>query len=67
MDETKYRELIGSLLYLTASRPNIMFVVCMCASFQFAPKESHFNTAKRYLKYLQGLKKLVCGILVMFL
>jgi len=56
IDETKYRGLIGSLLYLTASRPNIMFVVCMCARFQSAPKESHFNAAKRIMKYLQGTK-----------
>jgi len=57
VDKTKYRGLIGSLLYLTASRPDIMFVVCMCARFQFAPKESHFNAAKRILKYLQGTKE----------
>ena len=56
VDETKYRGLIGSLLYLTASRPDILFAVCMCARFQSAPKESHFNAAKRILKYLQGTK-----------
>jgi len=55
-DETKYRGLIGSLLYLTTSRPDIMFVVFMWARFQSAPKESHFNAAKRILKYLQGTK-----------
>jgi len=55
-NESKYRGLIGSLLYLTASRPDIMFAVCMCACFQSAPKESHFNAAKRILKYLQGTK-----------
>ena len=54
MDQTKYRGLIGSLLYLTASRPNIMFSVCLCARFQANPKESHFNAAKRIMKYLQG-------------
>ena len=56
VDETKYRGLIRSLLYLTAIRPDIMFVVCMCARFQYAPKVSHFNAAKRILKYLQGTK-----------
>jgi len=56
VDETKYRGLIGSLLYLTTSIPDIMFVVCMCACFQSAPKKSHFNAAKRILKYLQGTK-----------
>ena len=57
IDETKYRRLIGSLLYLTANKPDIMFAVCMCARFQSAPKESHFNAAKRILKYLQGTKE----------
>jgi len=54
VDQTKYRGLIGSLLYLTASRPNIMFVVCLCARYQANPKESHFKAAKRILKYLKG-------------
>jgi len=57
IDETKYRGLIGSLLYLSASRPDIMFAVCMCAQFQSAPKESHFNAVKRILKYLQGTEE----------
>jgi len=57
VDETKHRGIIGSLLYLTASRSDIMFAVCMCARFQSAPKESHFNAAKRILKYLQGTKE----------
>ena len=48
--------LIGSLLYLTASRPDIMFDVCLCARYQSDPKESHYNAAKRILKYLQGSK-----------
>jgi len=54
VDQTKFRGLIGSLLYLTASRPDITFVVCMCARFQANPKDSHFNAAKRILKYLKG-------------
>jgi len=54
VDQTKYRGLIGSLLYLTASRPDIMFSVCLCARFQSNPKESHFTATKRILKYLQG-------------
>jgi len=56
VDQSKYRGLIGSLLYLTASRPDIMFVVCLCARYQSDPKESHYNAAKRILKYLQGTK-----------
>jgi len=53
-DSTKYRGLIGSLLYLTASRPDIQFDVCLRAKFQSNPKESHFKAAKRILKYLKG-------------
>uniref|UniRef100_A0A1S3YKR4 Uncharacterized mitochondrial protein AtMg00810-like n=1 Tax=Nicotiana tabacum TaxID=4097 RepID=A0A1S3YKR4_TOBAC len=41
MDETKYRGMIGSLLYLTASRPDIIFIMCKCARLQSAPKELH--------------------------
>ena len=54
VDQTKYRGLIGSLRYLTARRPNIMFVVCLCARFQSCPKESHLKATKRILKYLKG-------------
>jgi len=54
VDQTKYRGLIGSLFYLTTSRPDIMFVVCLCARFQANPKESHLKVAKRILKYLKG-------------
>jgi len=54
VDQKKYRGLIGSLLNLTTSRPDIMFSVCMCAMFQSNPKESHFKAGKRILKYLKG-------------
>ena len=54
VDQTKYRGLISSLLYLTTSRPDIMFFVCLCARFQANPKESHLKAAKRILKYLKG-------------
>ena len=54
IDQTKYRGIIGSLLYLTASRPNIMFSIFMCAHYQSCPKESHFSTIKRVMKYLRG-------------
>ncbi|XP_050877565.1 uncharacterized mitochondrial protein AtMg00810-like [Lathyrus oleraceus] len=50
----KYRGMIGSLLYLTASRPDIMFSVCPCARFQANPKESHLTAIKRNMKYLKG-------------
>ena len=50
----KYRGIIGSLLYLSASRPDIMFSVCMCARFQANPKESHLSAVKRIMRYLLG-------------
>nr|XP_016469421.1 PREDICTED: uncharacterized mitochondrial protein AtMg00810-like [Nicotiana tabacum] len=54
VDETMYRGMIGSLLYRTASRPDIMFSVCKCARFQSAPKESHLTAVKRIIRYLIG-------------
>ena len=54
IDSTMYRGMIGSLLYLTASRPDIMYSVCLCARFQSYPKESHLRVIKRILKYLKG-------------
>ncbi|WVZ83735.1 LOW QUALITY PROTEIN: hypothetical protein U9M48_030851 [Paspalum notatum var. saurae] len=53
VDQSTYRSMIGSLLYLTASRPDIMFGVCLCARFQAAPKESHLMVVKRILQYLK--------------
>ena len=49
VDVKKYRGMIGSLLYLTASRPDIMFSVCMCARYQSNPKESHLKLSSVYL------------------
>ncbi|XP_050920088.1 secreted RxLR effector protein 161-like [Lathyrus oleraceus] len=54
IDITKYRGMIGSLLYLMASRPDIMFSVCLCVWFQVNPKESHLTVVKRIMKYLKG-------------
>ncbi|RVW29642.1 Retrovirus-related Pol polyprotein from transposon RE1 [Vitis vinifera] len=54
IDSTMYRGMIGSLLYLTASRPDIMYSVCLCARFQSCPKESHLSAVKRILRYLKG-------------
>ncbi|GJT52656.1 putative ribonuclease H-like domain-containing protein [Tanacetum coccineum] len=53
-----YRSMIGSLMYLTASRPDIMFVVCACARFQVTPKTSHIHVVKRIFRYLKGQPKL---------
>ncbi|KAG2380574.1 Retrovirus-related Pol polyprotein from transposon RE1 Retro element 1 [Vigna angularis] len=54
VNQTKYRCMIGSLLYLTASRPDIMQSVCVCARYQSSPRESHITAVKRILKYLKG-------------
>ncbi|KAH9688106.1 Integrase catalytic domain-containing protein [Citrus sinensis] len=54
VDIKTYRGMIGSLLYLTASRPDIMFSVCLCARFQSCPKESHMLAVKRIFRYLIG-------------
>ncbi|GJX57939.1 ribonuclease H-like domain-containing protein [Tanacetum coccineum] len=53
-----YRSMIGSLMYLTSSRPNIMFVVCACARYQVNPKVSHLYAVKRIFRYLKGQPKL---------
>ena len=50
MNEKLYRGMIGSLLYLTTSRPDIMFNVCICARFQSCPKESHLTAVKCIFK-----------------
>ncbi|KAK9671145.1 hypothetical protein RND81_12G009200 [Saponaria officinalis] len=58
VDQTVYRGMIGSLLYLTASRPDIVQSVCVCAIFQADPKESHLIAVKRILRYLICTEKL---------
>ena len=50
VDQRMYRSMIGSLLYVTASRPD---VICMCARFQASPRESHLKATKRVLRYLK--------------
>ncbi|WKA07524.1 hypothetical protein VitviT2T_025341 [Vitis vinifera] len=54
INSTMYRGMIGSLLYLTASRPDIMYSICLCARFQSCLKESHLSAIKRILRYLKG-------------
>ncbi|GKA86572.1 putative ribonuclease H-like domain-containing protein [Tanacetum coccineum] len=54
VDVHLYRSMIGSLMYLTASRPDIMFAVCAYSRFQVTPKTSHLNAVKRIFKYLKG-------------
>ncbi|GJR63507.1 putative ribonuclease H-like domain-containing protein [Tanacetum coccineum] len=58
VDEHLYRSMIGSLMYLTSSRPDIMFAVCACARFQVNPKVSHLHAVKRIFRYLKGQPKL---------
>jgi hypothetical protein len=53
VDLKLYRSMIGSLLYLTTSRPDIMFSVCMCDRFQTAPKECHLTSIMRIMRYLK--------------
>nr|GFC84911.1 putative ribonuclease H-like domain-containing protein [Tanacetum cinerariifolium] len=52
VDAHTYRSMIGSLIYLTSSRPDIMFAVCACAHFQVTPKASHLHAVKRIFRYL---------------
>jgi hypothetical protein len=71
VDQTLYRSMIGSLLYVTASRPDFMFSVCMCARFQASLRESHLKATKRILRYLKHTQniglwylKVLCLVLV---
>ncbi|GJV21981.1 retrotransposon protein, putative, ty1-copia subclass [Tanacetum coccineum] len=54
IDPTHYRGMVGTLMYLTASRPDLTFVVCMCARYQAKPTEKHLHAVKRIFKYLRG-------------
>ena len=53
VDQKVYRSMIESLLYLTVSRLDILFSVCMCARFQTDPRESHLSVVKRIIKYIR--------------
>ncbi|GKB58438.1 hypothetical protein Tco_0914624, partial [Tanacetum coccineum] len=54
VDVHLYRSMIGTLMYLTSSRPDIMFAVCACSRFQVTPKVSHIHAVKRIFRYLKG-------------
>nr|GEU41335.1 uncharacterized mitochondrial protein AtMg00810-like [Tanacetum cinerariifolium] len=58
VDVHLYRSMIGSLMYLTTSRPDIIYAVCVCARFQVIPKVSHLHVVKRIFRYLKGHPKL---------
>nr|GEU40903.1 hypothetical protein [Tanacetum cinerariifolium] len=53
VDHTDYRSMIGSLMYVTSSRPDIMFATCMCARYQANPNEHHVSAVKRIFRYLK--------------
>ncbi|GJW95326.1 hypothetical protein Tco_0174998 [Tanacetum coccineum] len=54
VDPTHYRGMVGTLMYLTASRPDLTFAVCMCARYQAKPTKKHLHAIKRIFKYLRG-------------
>nr|GFA65458.1 retrovirus-related Pol polyprotein from transposon TNT 1-94 [Tanacetum cinerariifolium] len=54
VDPSHYRGMIGTLLYLTASRPDLQFAICMCALYQARPTEKHVHAVKRIFRYLRG-------------
>jgi hypothetical protein len=53
VEQKEYRSMIGSLLYLTVTRPDIQFLVCLCACFQASPRTSHQQAVKRIFRYLR--------------
>ncbi|GJV89850.1 hypothetical protein Tco_1533788 [Tanacetum coccineum] len=54
VDATLYRGIIGSLMYLTSSRPDLIYAVCLCARYQAKPTEKHLHAVKRIFRYLKG-------------
>ncbi|GJR98120.1 reverse transcriptase domain-containing protein [Tanacetum coccineum] len=53
VDQTKYRSMVGALMYLTASRPDIVHATCYCARYQAKPTEKHLTAVKRIFRYLK--------------
>nr|GFB75884.1 retrovirus-related Pol polyprotein from transposon TNT 1-94 [Tanacetum cinerariifolium] len=54
VDQTRFRNMVGFLMYLTASRPDLVFVVCMCARYQAKPTKKHLEALKQVFWYLKG-------------
>nr|GEV27047.1 uncharacterized mitochondrial protein AtMg00810-like [Tanacetum cinerariifolium] len=53
VDQTRFCSMVGSLMYLTASRPDLVFTVCMCARYQASPTKKHLEALKRVFRYLK--------------
>ncbi|GKF59505.1 hypothetical protein Tco_0176291 [Tanacetum coccineum] len=54
VDHTRFRSMVGSLMYFTASRPDFVFDVCMCSRYQASPTKKHLKALKRVFWYLRG-------------
>ncbi|GJV96095.1 hypothetical protein Tco_1547672 [Tanacetum coccineum] len=54
VDPTRYRGMINTFMYLTSSRPDLVFVVCMCVRYQAKPTKKHLHTVKQIFRYLRG-------------
>ncbi|GJZ48576.1 retrovirus-related pol polyprotein from transposon TNT 1-94 [Tanacetum coccineum] len=54
VDQTRFCSMVGSLMYLTSSRPDLVFPVCMCARYQASPTKKHLEALKRVFRYLRG-------------
>ena len=61
VNQKLYKIMVGSLMYLTTTRPDIMYAVIIVSSFMETPKETHWQAAKRILRYVNGTKE--CGVL----
>ncbi|GJW85950.1 hypothetical protein Tco_0159095 [Tanacetum coccineum] len=54
VDATLYRGMIGSLMYLTSSRPDLIYAICLCARYQAKPTKKHLQVVKQIFRYLKG-------------
>nr|GEZ18996.1 retrovirus-related Pol polyprotein from transposon TNT 1-94 [Tanacetum cinerariifolium] len=54
VNQTRFRSMVGCLMYLTTSRPDLVFTICICARYQASPTKKHLETLKRVFRYLRG-------------
>nr|GFB70429.1 retrovirus-related Pol polyprotein from transposon TNT 1-94 [Tanacetum cinerariifolium] len=59
VDAIRYHVMIGSLMYLTSSRPDLIYAVCLCARYQAKPTEKHLSAVKRIFRYIKGTINIV--------